>query len=107
VKAMSYLRNQVLYNMIIALVADVPLRERLAGIATYMGQRILGSFEDSDEPVLKRKMAEIYERLTKVKAGPDDDGDIDATVKRLSDEEAKSIAHDIVGLAFNFPWDRS
>ena len=55
-KPMSYLRNQVLYDMIIALVGDVPLRERLAGIAAYMGLRIFGLFEDYDEPVLKGKM---------------------------------------------------
>jgi hypothetical protein len=46
-------------------------------------------------------MLEIYERLSKVNAGPDDDGNIDATVKRLSDDEGKSIAHDIARLAFD------
>ena len=68
----------------------------------YMGLRIFGLFEDSDEPVLRGKMLEIYERLSKViNAGPDDDGNIVATAKRLSDDEAKSIAHDIVPLAFD------
>jgi hypothetical protein len=45
-------------------------------------------------------MLRIYERLSHVEAGPGNDGNIDATTKRLTDEEARSIADDIVGLTF-------
>src|SRR5690349_13318293 len=91
----DYLRGQVLYQMVEGLVGPAPLRERLAGVAGYLVPSISGKFED--DPVLKGKLLGIKERLTK---GPGDDGDIDATCKRLSDEDARSVAEDIVGIAF-------
>jgi hypothetical protein len=75
------------------------LRDRLAGVASYMAPRVLGRFDD--EPILKEQMLDIYNRLSYVEAGPGDDGKIDATVKRLTDQEARSIADDIVSLVFS------
>jgi hypothetical protein len=94
----DYLRGQVLHEMLNELVGPEPLRDRLTNVAGYLVPRIYGQFED--DPVLKGKMLGIAERLTKVKAGPGDDGNIDATCKRFSDEEASSIAKDIVAIAF-------
>ena len=95
---MSYLRDEVLYLVVDGLVGDAPLRTRLAAVGGYLIPRIHNKFED--DFVLKGKLLEIAERLTKIRAGRDDDGDLDATCKRLSDDEAKSIAHDIVAIAF-------
>jgi hypothetical protein len=101
------------------------LRDRLAGVASYMAPRVLGRFDD--EPILKEQMLDIYNRLSYVEAGPGDDGKINATVKRLTaappslegpvgaaapllgsavplrrpDQEARSIADDIVSLVFS------
>jgi hypothetical protein len=95
----DYLRWQVLYAMVDGLAVEGPLRQRLAAIAKYMAPRVESSREE--EPVLKAQMLEILQRLSHVKAAPSDDGDIDATVKRLTDEDARSIAHDIVELVFS------
>jgi hypothetical protein len=80
-------------------VADRPLRHRLASVANYMAPRVFNKFED--DLVLKEQMLDIFNWLSYVQAGPDDDGNIDATVKRLTDEEACSIANDIVSLVFS------
>jgi hypothetical protein len=95
----DYLRGQVLHDMLNGLVGDQPLRKRLADAAGYLIPRVYNKFED--DPVLKGKLLAIAERLTKAKAGPGDDGNIDATCKRLTDQEARSIAEAIVGIAFD------
>ena len=87
-----------MYRVVDGLVTDAPLRVRLADVAIYLIHRISDKFDD--DPILNGKLHEIARRLTKVKAGPGDKGDIDATCKRLSDEEAEAIARDIVGVAF-------
>lgn len=94
---MGYLRDQVLWGAIDTLASDAPLRTRLASIAIFIGPRICGEFDD--EPVLLSKMRAIYARL--VEAGPGDDGKIDATTKSLSDEQARTIASEIVSLVFS------
>jgi hypothetical protein len=75
------------------------LRARLAGVAYYLKFAHIQHFEDA--PALKGKLREILERLTKVKSGFGDASNIEATFKRLSDEEAKEISQDIVGVAFD------
>jgi hypothetical protein len=39
--------------------------------------------------------------LSYIEAGPGDDGNIDGMVKRLTDQEARSIADEIVSLVFS------
>ena len=95
----NYLRDEVLYLMLRRLTGEGSLRDRLAGVANYMAPRVLGKFDD--DPILKEQMLDIYNRLSYVEAGPGDDGKIDATVKRLTDQEACSIADDIVSLVFS------
>jgi hypothetical protein len=95
----NYLRDEVLYLMLQELTSERSLRDRLAGVASYMAPRVLGRFDD--EPILKEQMLDIYNRLSYVEAGPGDDGKIDATVKRLTDQEARRIADDIVSLVFS------
>ncbi len=92
---MSY-QQEMLYNMVQGLADEGLLRDRLVGVATYLAPRIMGKFPD--EPVMQGKLEKILDRLSHVPAGPGDDGKIDATVKHLSDAEARSIAHDIVDL---------
>jgi hypothetical protein len=96
---MSYLRDEVLYLTVCGLVSDRPLRERLESVAIYMFPRVANKFDD--EPVLKGRMMDILNRLSSVMSGPEDDGNISATIKRLSDPEVKAIADDLVGLAFD------
>ena len=87
----NYLRNEVLYLMLRGLAGE--------GSASYMAPRVLGRFED--DAILKEQMLDIYNYLSYVKAGRGDDGDIDATVKRLTDQEARRVADDIVSLVFS------
>jgi hypothetical protein len=91
-------QKQMLLLMVQGLVSDAPLRQRLRDVAYYLGPRIAGKFDDP-QPI-KGKLEGIYRRLSHGEAGPGDDGNIDATTKRLTDEEAKSIASDIVSLFF-------
>jgi hypothetical protein len=95
---MSYLRDRVLFSAVDSLATDAPLRKRLANIGAYIGPRIICEYEN--EPILLKALRAIYGRLSHVEAGPGDEDNIDATTKRLSDEEARWIAHDIVSLAF-------
>jgi hypothetical protein len=95
----NYLRNEVLYLMLRGLAGEGSLRDRLAGVASYIYPRLMGKFED--DFILKEQMLDIYNRLSYIEAGPGDDGNIDATVKRLTDQEARSIADDIVSLVFS------
>src|ERR1700686_164785 len=95
----NYLRNEVLYLMLRGLAGEGSLRDRLAGVASYMAPRVLGRFED--DAILKEQMLDIYNYLSYVKAGPGDEGDIEATVKRLTDQEARRVADDIVSLVFS------
>jgi cytochrome c553 len=84
-----YLREALFF-----LVQDAPIKFRLALVANYLNQRVHDHLDDEPE------LAEIVKRLRKIKAGSGDDGDIDATVKRLSDDDAREIAQDIVRVAF-------
>lgn len=79
--------------MVQGLVSDAPLRQRLRDVAYYLGPRIAGKFDDP-QPI-KGKLEGLYRRLSHGEAGPGDDGKIG-----LTDEEAKSIANDIVSLFF-------
>jgi hypothetical protein len=47
---MSY-QQEMLYNMVQGLADEGPLKERLAGVAIYLGPRIMGEFED--EPTMQ------------------------------------------------------
>ena len=91
---MSYQQQVLLLRMVQALVTEAPLRERLRDAAIYVAPRMSEKFKDDS------KLREIYHRLSHVEAGPDDDGTIDATIKRLTDEEANKLASDIVSLFF-------
>lgn len=93
---MSYPQEKF-YQAMLCLVSDGPLRQRLAGAAMYL--RRLGWPEDfhGDEEA-KRRWEQIIHDLTHVEAGPGDDGNIDATTKRLTDDEAKRIAGEILSV---------
>ncbi len=57
----NYLRDEVLYLMVRGLTGEGSLRDRLAGVASYMAPRVLGKFDD--DPVLKEQMLDIYRAI--------------------------------------------
>jgi hypothetical protein len=70
--------------------------EAISRSISSMPPGISNTFQDP--PVIKAKLQQILHRLSCVDAGPGDDGNIDPTTKRLSDQVARQIAQDIVRL---------
>jgi hypothetical protein len=53
--------------MLRGLAGEGSLRDRLAGIASYIYPRLMGKFED--DFILKEQMLDIYNRLSYIEAG--------------------------------------
>ncbi len=94
---MSYAQEK-LYQAMQCLTSEGPLRDRLAFAAIYI-DRLLP--EDlADTPYLSA-WQQIREDLTWVEAGPGDLGNIDATIKRMIDEDVGKVAEAILSLYHN------
>ena len=91
---MSYVQEK-LYEATSCLVTEGPLRKRLADAATILFRLEADDFPDGDNA---KAFERIYHDLTHVEAVPGDEGNTDATTKRLSDEDARRIAIGILGL---------
>ena len=91
---MSELSQHLIWNMAMIIADDGPLRARLGRIGVYLNPRAA----TLDNPEIKAKLQEILSRLSHTEAGPDDDNNIHATVKRLEEKEARHLAHEIIRL---------
>jgi hypothetical protein len=95
---MSY-DSELLYVATRGLTKEGPLRQRLASVAEYLAPRVCYFRPVPGERTdVEMKLQKIYARLSHVEAGPEDDGSIEATVKRLSDQEVSEIADEVFDL---------
>ena len=91
---MSYAQEKF-YQALTCLISEGPLRKRLAYAAQYLIRLTPQHFANSDH---LKAWERIRDKLTWVDAGRRDDGNIDATTKRMIDEDAKRIAMKILDL---------
>ena len=86
------------YEAMLSLIGEGALRRRLYGAALYLQRLQDKDFQRS--PELKQKWQEIMRDLRHVEAGPGDDGDYNATLNRMTDEDASRVAENILSTFF-------
>jgi hypothetical protein len=96
---MSYAQKKV-YEAVVCLVSEGPLRERLTGAAQYLAHLTPKDFAGSDKKHLKA-WEQIMEELTWAEVDHRGEGKIHATIKRMIDVDASRVAMDILGLFLN------
>jgi hypothetical protein len=94
---MSYAQEK-LYEATLCLISDGPLRKRLAAAALYIIRLMPVHFANSEH---LKAWQRIYDDIAWVEAGPGDDGNIDATIKRMIDDDVRSVADAIFALYHN------
>ena len=94
---MSYAQEK-LYEAMLCLISDGPLRKRLAGAALYVIRLMPAHFANSEH---LKAWQQIRDDLTWVEAGPGDEGNIDATIKRMIDDDVRNAATAIFSLYHN------
>jgi hypothetical protein len=93
---MSYAQQKV-YEAVVCLVSDRPLRDRLAAAAQYLVVLTPKAFTGSDKKHLKA-WEEIMEDLTWADADHRGEGKIHASIRRMLDDDARRVARDILDL---------
>jgi hypothetical protein len=94
---MSYAQEK-LYEAVLCLISEGPLRKRLAAAAIYIIRLMPGHFSNSKH---LKAWEQVRDDLTWVVAETGDDGKIDATIKRMIDEDARKAAEAILSLYHN------
>ncbi len=87
--------HEKLYQAVLSLVTDYPLRQRLEHAAMYVTRLQADDFPDVDTA---RRWRELYEDLTWLESRDPRDGTIRATTSNLIEYDADKLAERIVSL---------
>jgi hypothetical protein len=91
----SYAQEK-LYVAMLCLIADRPLRKRLADAAVSSLIRLMPAHFSNDEHL--KAWQQIMDDLTWAPPDSSDDGSIEATIRRMLDEDARKVAEAILSL---------